>query len=165
MRLYGVPTIQMEVITIGIHVFKIPTRGKGHCTEDGQHWWIKNSYFLPFLLFFSILYGLYGLVVVQVLYFWIEGWFRIPFQLVWGLYLVYRKSYINFSAGRSDLLQIWEFQQDGVLTCKPTVGFQCCFVEWKLGEGSFRCHRFKAVVLWHLFLPASPRLNIILCIV
>ena len=38
MRLYGVPKIQMEVITVGRHVFKIPTRGKGHCMEGGQHW-------------------------------------------------------------------------------------------------------------------------------
>ena len=38
MRSYGVPTIQMEVITILSHVLKISTRGKGHCTDDGQHW-------------------------------------------------------------------------------------------------------------------------------
>ena len=38
MRLYGVPTIKMEVIIVGIHVFNIPTHGKGHCMDDGQHW-------------------------------------------------------------------------------------------------------------------------------
>ena len=137
-RLYGVPTIQMEVITIGRHVFKIPTRGKGHCTDGGQHWRIKKTQIFYLFYFFSILYGLYGLVVVQVLYGWIESWFRIPFQLVWALYLIYIKIYISFSAGRSDLLQIWEFQQDGILTCKPTMGFQCHFLECKLGEGYLR---------------------------
>ena len=35
MRLYGVPTMKMEVITIGRNVFKIPTCGKGHCTNGG----------------------------------------------------------------------------------------------------------------------------------
>ena len=38
MRLYGVSNIQMEVITIQSHVLNIPTRGKGHCTDGGQHW-------------------------------------------------------------------------------------------------------------------------------
>ena len=54
MRLYGVPTIQMEVITTRRHVLKIPTCGKGHYTDGGQHWLIKNSDFMPFLLFFQL---------------------------------------------------------------------------------------------------------------
>ena len=125
----------------------------------------KKLRFSAFFSFFSILYGLYILVVVQVLYGWIEGWVKIPFQFFWGLYLVYRKSYISFSVGRSNLLQIWEFQQDGILTCKPIMGFQCHVVEYKLREGYLRWKRFRAVGAWHLFLPANPRLNIILCLV
>ena len=35
MRLYGVATIQMEVINIVRHVFNIPTHGKGHCMNGG----------------------------------------------------------------------------------------------------------------------------------
>ena len=54
MRLYGVPTIQMEVITIPRHVLKIPTHGKCHYMDGGQHWSIKNSNFMPFLLFFQL---------------------------------------------------------------------------------------------------------------
>ena len=38
MRLYVVPTIQMEVITIQRHVLKIPTHEKGHYMDGGQHW-------------------------------------------------------------------------------------------------------------------------------
>ena len=48
MRLYGIPTIQMEVITTLRHVIKIPTRGKGHYMNGGQHWSIKNSDFMSF---------------------------------------------------------------------------------------------------------------------
>ena len=38
MRLYGVPIIQIEFINIGRHVINIPTHGKGHCIDGGQHW-------------------------------------------------------------------------------------------------------------------------------
>ena len=38
MRLYGVPTIQMEFITILRHVLKIHTHGKGHFIDGGHHW-------------------------------------------------------------------------------------------------------------------------------
>ena len=60
MRLYGVPTIQMEVITTQRHVLKIPTHGKGHYTDGGQHLLIKNLDFMPFFTNFSIVYGLHN---------------------------------------------------------------------------------------------------------
>ena len=56
MRLYGVPTIQMEVITTQRNVLEIPTCEKGHYTDGGQHWSIKNLDFLPFLLFFNFVW-------------------------------------------------------------------------------------------------------------
>lgn len=54
---YGLPTIQLEVLNIRRHLFKVSTRGKGHCTDGRHHLVNKNSDFLPFLLFFNYVWN------------------------------------------------------------------------------------------------------------